>query len=107
MERSILNIKRLDKIRSSKIRKKTKIIDVLDYALKSKWRWAGHVARMNSAKWTKAVTLWCGPRGKRKRGRPKMRWSDELEAVAKNWSETAQDRDRWNKLEEAFTQQGS
>ena len=41
------NLKLQDKIPCSEIRKKrTKIIDVIEYTLKQKWRWAGHMARI-------------------------------------------------------------
>ena len=33
--------------------KKTKIIDMIEYTLKQKWRWAGHIARMKDNRWTK------------------------------------------------------
>ena len=35
-----------DKILCSEIRKKARIIDIIEYTLKQKWRWAGHIARM-------------------------------------------------------------
>ena len=46
MERKMLNLKQQDKIPCSEIRKRTKIIDIIEYTLKQKWRWAGHIARM-------------------------------------------------------------
>ena len=55
MERKMLIVKLQDKIPCSEIRKRTKIIDIMDHTLKQKWRWAGHTARMDS-RWTKRCT---------------------------------------------------
>ena len=46
MERKMLDLKLKDKISCSEIRKRTKIIDVIEYILKQKWKWAGHIARL-------------------------------------------------------------
>lgn len=41
---------------------------------------------------------------KRRRGRPAMRWDDDIVKVAgKTWSRAARDREKWIELEEAFT----
>lgn len=53
MERSILNIKRKDKIRCADIRKSTNVIDVLKHCKTQKWKWARHITRMKKQKWTK------------------------------------------------------
>ncbi|KAJ2938174.1 hypothetical protein O0L34_g18514 [Tuta absoluta] len=107
MERSITNIKKIDKIRHTKIREKTKITDALTHALKLKWKWAGHVARLPDRRWTIKTTTWAGPAGKRSVGRPYKRWSDDIaQAAGKKWPEIAKDRQKWQDLEEAFTQIG-
>lgn len=104
MERSILNIKRRDRKRNADIRKTTNIIDALEHCKQQKWRWAGHVARMSKQKWTYIVTTWPGPQHKRKRARPRQRWTDEINRVAgRDWMSKANDRVVWNKMEEAFT----
>ena len=46
MERNMLNLKLQGKIPCAEIRKRTKIIGIIEYTLKQKWRWAGHIARM-------------------------------------------------------------
>ena len=46
MERKIINFKPRDKVPCSEIRKTTKIINILEYTLKQKWKWAWHIARM-------------------------------------------------------------
>lgn len=107
MERSILNIKLKDKVKSSDIRKETETIDVLQHAQLLKWKWAGHLARTTDQRWTKIATEWQGPNGTRARGRPQERWLDEIVMVTgKKWAEKAQDREEWQALEEAFTQRG-
>ncbi|CAH2208426.1 jg22159, partial [Pararge aegeria aegeria] len=45
MERSMLHVKRLDKIRNESLRKETNITDVKVKIRKLKWKWAGHVCR--------------------------------------------------------------
>lgn len=104
MERSILKIKKIQKIRHTAIRQKTKVIDALSYSKKLKWRWAGHVARLKDNRWTKTTTLWLGPSGQRKRGRPNTRWIDDITKIAgTHWMREAEDREKWSSLEEAFT----
>lgn len=107
MERSIMKIRKIQKIRSEHIRKKTKLIDALKYALAQKWRWTGHLARFTDQRWTLETTTWKGPTGKRKRGRPKNRWIDEIiTTTGKEWRTKANNRETWSKLEEAYTQCG-
>lgn len=104
LERSMLKIRKLDKVRHTKIRSITKATNALSYTQKLKWKWAGHVARLKDERWTKKVTFWKGPLGKRSKGRPLTRWEDEIiRAAGPNWQEKAQDRDKWTFLEEAFT----
>lgn len=104
MERSMMKIKKIQKIKHSKIRRETKVIDALSQAQKLKWKWAGHVARLQDERWSSEVTTWKGPEGKRRRGRPLARWADDVVEIAgPNWVWKAQDRNKWQSLEEAFT----
>ena len=41
MEKNMLCVKVQDKIACLEIRKRSKIIDIIEYTLKQKWRWAG------------------------------------------------------------------
>ena len=52
MERKVLDLKLQDKIPCSEIWIRTKIIDI-EYTLKQKWKWAGHIARMKDRVATK------------------------------------------------------
>ena len=47
MEKAILGITLRDKKRSMRIREKTKLKDIILIAKQQKWRWAGHVAKIN------------------------------------------------------------
>ena len=69
----MLDLKLKDAIPFSEIRKRTKIIDIIEYILKQKWKWAGHVARLKDNRCTKRCTEWQPRRGKRSRGLPSRR----------------------------------
>ena len=58
MERKMLDLKLKDKIPCAEIRKRTKIIDIIEYTLKQKWKWAGHIARLKDNRWTRRCTEW-------------------------------------------------
>lgn len=104
IERSMLNIRKIQKIRHTKIRNMTKATDALRHAQKLKWQWAGHIARLQDERWTKKITMWEGPKGKRHKGRPHTRWEDDMTKTAgPRWLQLAQDRDKWISLGEAFT----
>lgn len=105
MERSILGVKLIDRIRNTILRSRTQIADVTQTAAKLKWDWAGHVCRMPDEKWAKTTTDWIPQDIKRPRGRPRRRWKDELDAYLKDWSTIATDRNNWREGREAFAQQ--
>ncbi|KAE9416998.1 hypothetical protein Angca_004359, partial [Angiostrongylus cantonensis] len=62
VERTMVGVSRFtqvrDGIRSSDLRQRSKIKDVVLYAKQSKIRWTGHVMRMNDNRWTSAVSDW-------------------------------------------------
>ena len=98
MERSMLNLRREEHITNAKIRKRSKIIDVLKFSKKMKWKWAGHVQRYTDGRWTKKIETW-NPDGNRKPGRPKVRWKDEIqEEAGLFWRKKCQDRKKWKKM---------
>lgn len=107
IERSFLKIKLNNRIRSLDIRSKTKANDAVEQVLTLKWKWAGHIQRVRDKRWSQTVTNWSPIYKKRKRGRPQKRWSDDIvETAGAFWPRTAQDRERWQNLEEAFTAKG-
>ena len=103
MERKILDLKLKDKIPCSEIRKRTKIIDIIEYTLKQKWKWAGHIARLKDNRWTRRCTEWQPRRGERSRGRPSRKWQDDItEKEGATWIRKATDRRRWKTLMEGY-----
>ena len=103
MERKMFDLKLKDKIPCSEIRKRTKIIDIIEYTLKQKWKWAGHIARLKDNRWTKRYTEWQPRRGKRSRGRPSRRWQDDItEKEGTSWIRKATDRRQWKTLMEGY-----
>ncbi|CAH2244514.1 jg17987 [Pararge aegeria aegeria] len=58
-------------------------------------------ALLTDHRWTKTVTTWRGPPGKRYRGRPGSRWDDDIKKIAgPQWIQIAQDTERWQALAE-------
>lgn len=103
MERSVLGVKRKDRIRLEKIKNTTKFKDAGKTCKTLKWRWTGHMLRDTNGKWTKTITEWYPRNGKRSKGRQTKRWEDDLKTVAgPQWTRTARDRQKWKSLEEAF-----
>ena len=106
MERKILGIKQIEKTPNKTIREKTGISDTLEVITKTRWKWAGHVARMNDNRWTVRCTEWQVRNGKRSRGRPRRRWRDDLQQwQGATWSRAAKDRQHWRNLAEGYFQQ--
>lgn len=104
MERIFMKVSLRQKLRNEKIRKKSKIIDVADHAKQLKWRWAGHVARQDSNRWSKIVEDW-EPKGKRAPGRPNKRWKDDIVVCGSIfWKRKAQNRQKWKDMEISFVQ---
>ena len=106
MERSMLKIRLQDRIRNEEIRKTTKIKDVVEKIKELKWSWAGHLARREDCRWSHLVINWIPENGFRSRGRPRTRWHDEIKEFAgDDWSNQAQDREKWKKMGLSFVQQ--
>ncbi len=63
-------------------------------------RWQGSQAH-------NLATFWVPSNGRRMKGRPIMRWVDEVVRVAgSNWATLTRDKRRWTDLTEAYTQVG-
>ncbi|CAG9135614.1 unnamed protein product [Plutella xylostella] len=60
---------------------------------------------MHPDRWAKIATEWVPGDGRRRRGRPRRRWRDDLDKFESNWAESAQDRRVWKEKGEAFAQQ--
>ncbi|CAG9130127.1 unnamed protein product [Plutella xylostella] len=79
MERSILGVTRLDRVRNTTLRFATRIKDVGAQTAKLKWAWAGHVMRMHPDRWAKIITEWVPSDGRRRPARFSI--SPELQVV--------------------------
>lgn len=105
MERQMLHIKLQDRKRNEYIREVTKVRDATEQIAKLKWKFAGHTIRQKDERWNKQIIYWRPWEHKRGRGRPQMRWSDDLKKHAgSRWMTTALDRDQWRKQGEAYVQ---
>ena len=65
-------------------------------------RWVGHLARMNNTR-APLILFNRDPEGRRDRGRPKLRWIDNIERDlnalnVSNWRRVAQNRSTWNNI---------
>lgn len=106
MERSMLGVTLREKIPNTKIRKKTKIKEVLLVANKLKWKWAGHVIRQDDSRWSKLATVWQPRYCTRGRGRQRRRWCDEILSFAGPlWTREAKERRQWQLMGEAYAHQ--
>ena len=105
MLRSILGIRVKDKVSLDKTYSKTKAKRVWGVPKTLKLLYAGHIAREHKNKWKFTLTTWIPHRGKRKRGRPKTRWADELTTnFGTNWMRKATDRTNWKGLVKTYAQ---
>ncbi|CAG9835439.1 unnamed protein product [Diabrotica balteata] len=105
MERQMLHIRLMDKKRNEWIREKTKVRDVRQEVAKLKWRFAGHNIRQKEDRWNKILISWRPWEYKRSRGRPQMRWADDIKKhVGSRWMTVATDREEWKRIGEAYVQ---
>ena len=104
MERTMIGITRRDRWRNTRVREMTKVQDIVVRIKTSKWRWAGHFARRNN--WTRKSTEWTPRQGRRNRGRPRARWSTDLDRMLGiQWMRATEDRRWWQSQAEAYIQQ--
>lgn len=102
MERSILNIRRTDRIRNEDVRSRTNFADAVILSKRQKWDWAGHVFRLQDGRWTSLITDWTPLDCNRNSGRQMKRWKDDLRTHEPNYRRIANDRSRWKELREHF-----
>ena len=81
--------------------------DASNLAEKLKWKWRGHVARMDNDRWTHKLTMSDPSEGRRNVGRQQTRWADQLKRLSGDqWSRSAKDRVLWKELEKKFNSIG-
>jgi hypothetical protein len=103
MERSMLHKKMKDRVSSLKLRKATKLKDVIETTRELKWNWAGHLARYPNERLPNAVVSWEPKDAKRRKGRPRRRWKDDIVNTASFlWKRKAQNRQEWKKIGTSF-----
>ena len=106
MERAMLGVSLMDKIRNEVIRQRTKVTDSAHRISTLKWKWAGHVCRRTDGRWSRHVLDWRPRLGKCSVGHLVARWTNVLNQVAgSGWTLAAQDRDGWRSSGEAYVQQ--
>ncbi|KAJ4441871.1 hypothetical protein ANN_11731 [Periplaneta americana] len=65
-----------------------------------KWKWGGHVVRMDHRRWTHRLTLWDPRIGRRRVGRQTTRWADFFKKKAgSHLTSSTRDRQLWRNLE--------
>ncbi|GFR79705.1 endonuclease-reverse transcriptase [Elysia marginata] len=101
----MLKLKVKDKVPCTETRKRTRVQNVVQFALKQKWNWAGHVARFDGNRWTQRVTEWQPREGRRARGKQRRRWRDDLvQLKGATWRHDAQHRQQWRSDVEGYFQ---
>ena len=60
-----------------------------------KWKWGGHVARMDKRRRVQSTSVWDVRLGKTGNGRPKTQWADTFERATGKWSRRAKNRRNW------------
>lgn len=104
LERSILQIRKKDKLKISVIKGKlSRNRNMYHEFRRKKWDWAGHLSRMKDFRWSYKVTNWFLKKG-RKVGRQRVRWRDDLVEFLQNqiFERVAADRLEWRRLREAY-----
>ena len=109
MERQMLRITVhdiYDKVKNSIIKSKTKFKDILEKIKEAKWRSVGHVARREYNRWKKASDRMATKdrEEKERTRRQERRLRDDITTtyIGTTWARTAQDRWRWQLLEEGY-----
>ena len=100
MLRWMSGVTKLDRIRNERIRGTTKIREISKEVQESRMKWYGHVLRREEEYIGKRVMVMEMP-GKRRRGRPKRRWLDNIKndlSERELSGEDAQDRIQWRRL---------
>ncbi len=106
MERAMLGVKLRDKTKIKQIKATLpKNKNIVHFANRLKWDWAGHLSRQKEFWWVSKVTFW-QRRGERRLRKQKTRWSDDINKTLKHkmFHRIAADRTEWDRLREAFAQ---
>ena len=92
------------KVSNDEVRRRARTCTISEQIRRRRWRWIGHVLRMNNQSNPRIALTWA-PERKRTRGRPKVTWRRTAERERQkmgfaNWSEAvtaARDRAGWRR----------
>ena len=100
------------RVTNKEVARRTGISCIVQEVKRRRWRWLGHVLRMNRSRHPFIALTW-NPQGQRHRGRPQGTWrrtiDDERKEAGKTWNELrwlAQDRTQWRNFVGALCSQG-
>jgi len=100
MERRMTNSRLIHHVPNEELRRRSKVIEILDTVYLSKRRWAGHVIRRSDNRWTTIITTWRPWQYRRPRGRPPIRWSDPMvKTYGHSWTRIAKCREVWRRCD--------
>ena len=100
--RKILRVRWPQKVSNEELHQRTKTATASEMITLRKWKWIGHVLRMDNTRICTTALTW-HPEGKRKVGRPKTTWrrtteQERLQLGWKSWASAraaAKDRNKW------------
>ena len=99
MARKILGVSTRERNSNTQLQEWSMVKSAAEQASRSKWKWAGHVARLHYIRWALATSMWDPYRGKKSKGRPSTRWADYFnKLVGPHWSKVARDRNERKEL---------
>ena len=76
--RRILKVYLPQRVRNETVRERAGMEPISSMIKKRRWKWIGHVLRMDKTKHARVALTWT-PEGKRRRGRPKETWRRTVE----------------------------
>ena len=93
------------RVKNEEVKRRTKMEKISIVIKRRRWKWLGHVLRMDNTSHAKIAISW-PPDGKRKRDRPKETWRRTIERERKDlvfqtWTDAtkvAKERDKWRGL---------
>ena len=98
----MLNVKLKDRVCNTVIRERTRVTVIVQYVTNTKWKWAGHITRMKSNRWTIRSTEW-QIKGVRSVGIPKRHWIGDITGQqGAVWTRTVKDSKSWRTLAEGY-----
>ena len=91
-----------DRILNTFTRQRTRVTGIVQYVTYTKWKLAGHIARIKDNRWTFRSTE-CQIKGVRSVERPKYRWRDDIvRQQGAVWIKKAKDRESRRTLAEGY-----